>query len=225
MSYLFTSESVSEGHPDKLADQVSDAILDHFLAFDPDSKVACETLVTTGLTVLSGEVKSRTYLDVQEIARSVFEKVGYTRSEYMFEAHSCGIISAIHEQSPDINRGVERGNPEDQGAGDQGMMFGYATNETAHYMPLALDISHRLLKKLAEIRKEGKKMTYLRPDSKAQVTIQYSADNKPEAIKTIVISTQHDEFVKAASDKGDDIDRAEKEMKFRIYSIMISLII
>ncbi len=194
MPYLFTSESVSEGHPDKVADQISDALVDHFLAFDASSKVACETLVTTGQVVLAGEVKTRTYLDVQSIAREVIRRIGYTRSEYMFEANSCGILSAIHEQSADINRGVERSNPEDQGAGDQGMMFGYATNETANYMPLALDLSHRILQELAAIRREGTRMTYLRPDAKSQVTIEYSDQNKPQRIDSIVVSTQHDEF-------------------------------
>ena len=194
MPYLFTSESVSEGHPDKIADQISDALVDHFIAFDPASKVACETLVTTGQVVLAGEVKSKVYLDVQQIARNVIEKIGYTKSEYMFEANSCGVLSAIHEQSPDINQGVERLNPEDQGAGDQGMMFGYATNETDSYMPLALHLSHSILKELADIRKEEKIMTYLRPDSKAQVTIEYSDDNVPLRIDTIVVSTQHDDF-------------------------------
>ena len=194
MPYLFTSESVSEGHPDKVADQISDALVDHFIGFDPSSKVACETLVTTGQVVLAGEVKSDVYLDVQQIARDVISKIGYTKSEYMFEAHSCGVLSAIHEQSPDINQGVERSNPEDQGAGDQGMMFGYATNETENYMPLALDLSHRILKELAIIRKEGKEMTYLRPDSKSQVTIEYGDDNQPVRIDTIVVSTQHDDF-------------------------------
>lgn len=194
MPYLFTSESVSEGHPDKVADQISDAILDHFLAFDPDSKVACETLVTTGQVIVAGEVKTNTYIDIQSIVRDTIRRIGYTKSEYMFEANSCGILTAIHEQSPDINQGVERGTPEEQGAGDQGMMFGYATNETANYMPLALDLSHRLLIELAAIRKEGRMMTYLRPDAKSQVTIQYSDDNRPEKIHTIVISTQHDEF-------------------------------
>jgi S-adenosylmethionine synthetase len=194
MSYLFTSESVSEGHPDKVADQISDALIDYFLAYDPQSKVACETLVTTGQVVLAGEVKSEAYLDVQEIAREVIRKIGYTRSEYMFEANSCGILSAIHEQSGDINQGVERKNPEDQGAGDQGMMFGYATNETDNYMPLALDLSHLLLRELAAIRREGKKMKYLRPDAKSQVTIEYTDAHKPVRIDTIVISTQHDDF-------------------------------
>ena len=194
MPYLFTSESVSEGHPDKVADQISDALIDHFLAYDRASKVACETLVTTGQVILAGEVKSDAYLDVQEIAREVIRKIGYTKSEYMFEANSCGILSAIHEQSPDINQGVERKNPEDQGAGDQGMMFGYATNETENYMPLALDLAHSLLIELAAIRKEGKIMTYLRPDAKSQVTIEYSDDNKPVRIDAIVLSTQHDDF-------------------------------
>ncbi|MBR9923208.1 MAG: methionine adenosyltransferase [Bacteroidetes bacterium] len=194
MPYLFTSESVSEGHPDKIADQISDALVDHFLAFDPSSKVACETLVTTGQVVLAGEVKSNTYLDVQQIAREVISRIGYTKSEYMFEANSCGILSAIHEQSPDINQGVERSNPEDQGAGDQGMMFGYATNETESYMPLALDLAHKILIELAAIRKEGKEMTYLRPDSKSQVTIEYSDNHVPQRIDTIVVSTQHDDF-------------------------------
>ncbi len=194
MPYFFTSESVSEGHPDKVADQISDALIDNFLAFDPDSKVACETLVTTGQVVLAGEVKSRAYLDVQEIAREVIRKIGYTKSEYMFEANSCGILSAIHEQSADINQGVERKKKEDQGAGDQGMMFGYATNETENYMPLPLDIAHNLLIELAAIRREGKQMKYLRPDAKSQVTIEYSDDNKPQRIVAIVISTQHDDF-------------------------------
>ena len=194
MPYLFTSESVSEGHPDKVADQISDALVDHFLAFDPQSKVACETLVTTGQVVLAGEVKSKTYLDVQQIARDVIKKIGYTKSEYMFEANSCGVFSSIHEQSPDINRGVERKKKEDQGAGDQGMMFGYATNETNNFMPLALDLSHKILIELAKERKKGKKINYLRPDAKSQVTIEYSDDHKPLRIDSIVISTQHDDF-------------------------------
>ncbi len=194
MPYYFTSESVSEGHPDKVADQISDALIDNFLAFDPQSKVACETLVTTGQVVLAGEVKSRAYLDVQEIAREVIRKIGYTKSEYMFEANSCGILSAIHEQSADINQGVERKKKEDQGAGDQGMMFGYATNETDNFMPLPLDIAHSLLLELAAIRREGKQMKYLRPDAKSQVTIEYSDDHKPQRIVAIVISTQHDDF-------------------------------
>ena len=194
MPYLFTSESVSEGHPDKVADQISDALVDHFLAFDPTSKVACETLVTTGQVVLAGEVKSKTYLDVQKIARDVINKIGYTKSEYMFDGNSCGVFSSIHEQSADINQGVERANPEEQGAGDQGMMFGYATAETENYMPLALDLSHKILQELASIRKAGKEMTYLRPDSKSQVTIEYADDNTPIRIDSIVVSTQHDDF-------------------------------
>lgn len=194
MPYLFTSESVSEGHPDKIADQISDALVDHFIAFDPESKVACETLVTTGQVVLAGEVKSKTYLDMQQIARDVIDRIGYNKSEYMFEAKSCGILSSIHEQSPDINRGVEKENREEQGAGDQGMMFGYASNETDNYMPLALDLAHRILLELSAIRKEGKQMKYLRPDAKSQVTIEYNDDNTPRRIDTIVVSTQHDEF-------------------------------
>jgi len=194
MSYLFTSESVSEGHPDKVADQISDALIDNFLAFDPESKVACETLVTTGQVVLAGEVKSTAYLDVQKIARETINEIGYNKGEYMFDAHSCGVLSAIHEQSPDINQGVERKSKEEQGAGDQGMMFGYATNETESYMPLALEISHLLLKELAVLRKEGKKMKYLRPDAKSQVTIEYDDNNKPIRIDAIVLSTQHDDF-------------------------------
>ena len=195
MGYLFTSESVSEGHPDKVADQISDAVLDELLAFDPNSKVACETLVTTGQAVIAGEVKSSAYVDLQDIARRVINKIGYTKSEYMFDGNSCGIFSAIHEQSPDINRGVERNDPMEQGAGDQGMMFGYATNETENYMPVSLDLSHLILTELAEIRREGKEMTYLRPDSKSQVTIEYNDDNKPVRIDTIVVSTQHDDFI------------------------------
>ena len=194
MSYLFTSESVSEGHPDKVADQISDALIDNFLAFDPESKVACETLVTTGQVVLAGEVKSNTYLDVQQIARKVINRIGYTKSEYMFDGNSCGVFSAIHEQSDDINRGVDRANKEEQGAGDQGMMFGYATKETENYMPLALDLSHRILIELAALRRENKDITYLRPDSKAQVTIEYNDDNTPVRIDAIVVSTQHDDF-------------------------------
>ena len=214
MSYFFTSESVSEGHPDKVADQISDAIIDNFLAFDPNSKVACETLVTTGQVVLAGEVKSNAYLDVQKITRGVIEKIGYTKSEYMFDANSCGILSAIHEQSDDINRGVDRGNPEDQGAGDQGMMFGYASNETENYMPLALDLSHRILHVLAEIRREAKEIPYLRPDAKSQVTIQYSDDNRPERIEAIVVSTQHDDF-----DANDEVMLAK--IKEDIVNIVI----
>lgn len=213
MPYLFTSESVSEGHPDKIADQISDALIDNFLAFDPASKVACETLVTTGQVVLAGEVKSRAYLDVQEIARDVIRKIGYTKSEYMFEANSCGILSAIHEQSPDINQGVERKNKEDQGAGDQGMMFGYATNETENYMPLALDLAHSLLIELSNIRREGKQMKYLRPDAKSQVTIEYSDDHKPQRIEAIVISTQHDDF--------DAEDKMLKKISDDVHKILI----
>ena len=195
MSYLFTSESVSEGHPDKVADQISDALLDNFLAFDSNAKVACETLVTTGQVVLAGEVKSKIYLDVQKIARNVINTIGYTKSEYMFDGNSCGVFSAIHEQSSDINQGVERAENMQQGAGDQGMMFGYATDETPNYMPLALDLSHKILMELADIRREGKEMTYLRPDSKSQVTIEYSDNDKPLRIKDIVVSTQHDPFM------------------------------
>lgn len=213
MPYLFTSESVSEGHPDKVADQISDALVDHFLAFDPSSKVACETMVTTGQVVLAGEVKSKTYLDVQQIARDVIQRIGYTKSEYMFEANSCGVLSAIHEQSPDINQGVERANPEEQGAGDQGMMFGYATNETENYMPLALDLSHKILIELADIRKGGKEMTYLRPDSKSQVTIEYSDDNVPQRIDSIVVSTQHDDF--------DEDEAMLKQIKSDVINIVI----
>ncbi|WP_298532852.1 methionine adenosyltransferase [uncultured Algibacter sp.] len=194
MAYLFTSESVSEGHPDKVADQISDALIDNFLAFDVDSKVACETLVTTGQVVLAGEVKSKTYLDVQKIARDTINKIGYTKGEYMFDGNSCGVFSAIHPQSPDINQGVDRGTKEEQGAGDQGMMFGYATNETENFMPLALDLSHRILIELADLRREDKDIKYLRPDSKSQVTIEYSDDNIPQRIDAIVVSTQHDDF-------------------------------
>ena len=214
MSYFFTSESVSEGHPDKVADQISDSIIDNFLAFDPNSKVACETLVTTGQVVLAGEVKSNAYLDVQRITRGVIEKIGYTKSEYMFDANSCGILSAIHEQSDDINRGVDRGNPEDQGAGDQGMMFGYASNETENYMPLALDLSHRILQVLADIRREASEIPYLRPDAKSQVTIQYSDNNRPERIEAIVVSTQHDDF-----DENDEVMLAK--IKEDIVNIVI----
>ena len=213
MSYLFTSESVAEGHPDKVADQISDALVDHFLAFDPESKVACETLVTTGQVVLAGEVKSNTYIDVQQIARDTINRIGYTKGEYMFDGNSCGVLSAIHEQSEDINRGVDRGTKEEQGAGDQGMMFGYATNETENYMPLAVDLSHRILRELAAIRREGNQMTYLRPDSKSQVTIEYDHDNIPKRINTIVVSTQHDEF--------DE----EKTMLERIYDDVVNILI
>lgn len=217
MGYLFTSESVSEGHPDKIADQISDALIDNFLAFDPHSKVACETLVTTGQVVLAGEVKSNTYIDVQQIARNVIKQIGYTKSEYMFEANSCGVLSAIHEQSPDINQGVERGKPEEQGAGDQGMMFGYAVNETDNYMPLALDLSHALLRELAEIRRENREITYLRPDAKSQVTLEYSDDNKPVRVNTIVISTQHDDF--------DTESKMLKKIKEDIVNILIPRVI
>jgi len=213
MSYLFTSESVSEGHPDKVADQISDALIDNFLAFDSNSKVACETLVTTGQVVLAGEVKSNTYLDVQAISRKVINKIGYNKSEYMFDGNSCGVFSAIHEQSSDINQGVERKNPEEQGAGDQGMMFGYACNETEDYMPLALDLSHKILLELAELRRENKEITYLRPDSKSQVTLQYSENNKPEKIVAIVVSTQHDDF--------DVEDKMLAKIKLDITSILI----
>ena len=218
MSYLFTSESVSEGHPDKVADQISDALIDHFLAFDPDSKVACETLVTTGLVTLAGEVKSNIYLDVQQIARDVIGRIGYTKSEYQFDAKSCGIISAIHEQSQDINRGVDRGAPEEQGAGDQGMMFGYATNETEDFMPLALDLSHRILMELADLRREENEIKYLRPDAKAQVTIEYSDDNKPQRIDAIVVSTQHDDF------EEDEVKMLQK-IKDDIKNILIPRVI
>ena len=217
MGYLFTSESVSEGHPDKIADQISDALIDNFLAFDPHSKVACETLVTTGQVILAGEVKSNTYIDVQQIARNVIKQIGYTKSEYMFEANSCGVLSAIHEQSPDINQGVERGKPEEQGAGDQGMMFGYAVNETDNYMPLALDLSHALLRELAEIRRENREITYLRPDAKSQVTLEYSDDNKPVRVNTIVISTQHDDF--------DTESKMLKKIKEDIVNILIPRVI
>jgi len=213
MSYLFTSESVSEGHPDKVADQISDALIDNFLAFDANSKVACETLVTTGQVVLAGEVKSNTYLDVQAISRKVINNIGYNKSEYMFDGNSCGVFSAIHEQSSDINQGVERKNPEDQGAGDQGMMFGYACNETEDYMPLALDLSHKILIELAELRRENNEIPYLRPDSKSQVTLQYSKDNKPEKIVAVVVSTQHDDF--------DDEDKMLAKIKLDITSILI----
>ena len=214
MGYFFSSESVSEGHPDKVADQISDAILDHFLVLDPNSKVACETLVTTGQVVLAGEVKTNAYVDVQTIARNVINRIGYTKSEYMFEGNSCGIFSAIHGQSPDINRGVERSDPYNQGAGDQGMMFGYACDETDNLMPVSLDLAHALLIELAAIRREGKVMKYLRPDAKSQVTIEYGDDNKPKKIDTIVVSTQHDEFVLAGNGKTQE--QADEEMVARI---------
>ncbi len=200
MGYLFTSELVSEGHPDKAADQISDAVLDKLLAYDPSSKVACETLVTTGQVVLAGEVKTKAYVDMPLIAREVIKKIGYTKGEYMFESNSCGVLSAIHEQSPDINRGVERQDPMEQGAGDQGMTFGYATNETENYMPLSLDLAHRILQVLADVRREGKVMTYLRPDAKSQVTIEYDDNGTPVRIDTIVVSTQHDDFVQPADE-------------------------
>jgi S-adenosylmethionine synthetase len=213
MSYLFTSESVSEGHPDKIADQISDALIDNFLAFDEDSKVACETLVTTGQVVLAGEVRSKAYLDVQEIARSVIRKIGYTKSEYMFEAHSCGVLSAIHEQSADINQGVDRATKEEQGAGDQGMMFGYAVNETEEYMPLALNIAHKILIELAILRRENNDVKYLRPDAKSQVTLEYSDDHKPVKIDAIVVSTQHDDF--------DTEENMLKKIKDDVLNILI----
>jgi len=217
MSYLYTSESVSEGHPDKIADQISDSIIDNFLAFDDKAKVACETLVTTGQVILAGEVKSSVYLDLQSIARNVIKDIGYNKSEYLFDGNSCGILSYIHEQSPDINRGVDRDNPENQGAGDQGIMFGYACNETENFIPLALDLSHIILKELAELRKENKEITYLRPDSKSQVTVEYSEDKKPQKIKTIVISTQHDEF--------DNEEIMLSKIKNDIHSILIPRIL
>ncbi|MBB6326883.1 S-adenosylmethionine synthetase [Algoriphagus iocasae] len=217
MAYLFTSESVSEGHPDKIADQISDALIDNFLAFDPNSKVACETLVTTGQVVLAGEVKSDIYLDVQKIARDVINRIGYTKSDYMFEGNSCGVLSAIHEQSQDINQGVDRKSPEEQGAGDQGMMFGYATNETENFMPLALDLSHMILRELAALRRENEDITYLRPDSKAQVTIEYSDDNVPQRIEAIVVSTQHDDF--------DEEEAMLAKIKSDIVSILIPRVV
>jgi len=225
MPYLFTSESVSEGHPDKIADQISDALVDHFLAFDPQSKVACETLVTTGQVVLAGEVKSTTYLDLHKIAREVINRIGYNKSEYMFEAHSCGILSSIHEQSADINQGVDRKSKEEQGAGDQGMMFGYATNETDNYMPLALDLAHRILLELSAIRKEGKQMKYLRPDAKSQVTIEYSDDNKPMRIDSIVVSTQHDEFVLPKNGKDEHKIHAQKSMQSQIKDDVVNIVL
>ena len=216
MGYLFTSESVSEGHPDKVADQISDAVLDKLLAYDPQSKVACETLVTTGQVVLAGEIKTDAYIDLQKVAREVIERIGYTKAEYMFDANSCGILSAIHEQSGDINRGVVQEKPEEQGAGDQGMMFGYASNETENYMPLSLDLAHRLVSILADIRKEGKEMTYLRPDSKSQVTIEYDDNNQPVRIDTIVVSTQHDEFIMPTNGSKEAQEIADKQMQERI---------
>ncbi|MBQ0023166.1 MAG: methionine adenosyltransferase [Prevotellaceae bacterium] len=234
MGYLFTSESVSEGHPDKVADQISDAVLDNFLFFDRNSKVACETLVTTGQVILAGEVKSKAYLDLQGIARETIKKIGYTKSAYKFDGDSCGVFSSIHEQSGDINRGVEREVSEDQGAGDQGMMFGYATNESEEYMPLTLDLSHRILKVLADIRREekvmtymrkGKETSYLRPDSKSQVTIEYGDDNKPKRIHTIVVSTQHDEFITPADDSALAQQEADEKMLARIKEDVINILI
>ena len=225
MSYLFTSESVSEGHPDKVADQISDALIDNFLAFDPESKVACETMVTTGQVILAGEVKSKTYLDVQKIARDVINKIGYTKSAYMFDGSSCGVLSAIHEQSPDINQGVERASKEEQGAGDQGMMFGYATDETENYMPLALELSHRLLIELAQLRRENNQISYLRPDAKSQVTIEYSDDNVPQRIDAIVISTQHDDFIKPTSKGIEDKKIADDKMLSIIEADIIHILI
>ena len=225
-NYLFTSESVSEGHPDKVADQISDAILDEFMAYDPSSKVACETLVTTGQVVIAGEVKSGSYIDLMDVTRRVINRIGYNRSEYKFDADSCGVLSALHEQSADINRGVEREIAEEQGAGDQGMMFGYACNETSNFMPLSIDLSHMLLRELAAIRREGKVMTYLRPDSKSQVTVEYNGvTNKPERIHTIVISTQHDEFIVPASDSKADIDAADIQMLDTIKADVANILI
>ena len=225
MGYLFTSESVSEGHPDKVADQISDAVLDELLAFDPQSKVACETLVTTGQVVIAGEVKSSAYVDLQDIARRVINRIGYTKSEYMFDGNSCGIFSAIHEQSADINRGVEREQPMDQGAGDQGMMFGYATNETESYMPVSLDLSHLILRELADIRREGKEMTYLRPDSKSQVTIEYNDENKPVRIDTIVVSTQHDDFIQPADSSVAAQLAADEAQVAKIHEDVVNILI
>ena len=224
MGYLFTSESVSEGHPDKVADQISDAILDKLLAYDRNAKVACETLVTTGQVILAGEVKTKAYIDMPLVARGVIRRIGYTKGEYMFESNSCGVLSAIHEQSPDINRGVERGNPMDQGAGDQGMMFGYATNETENYMPLSLDLAHRILRILADIRREGKEMTYLRPDAKSQVTIEYDDNNRPVRIDSIVVSTQHDEFVQSADNTAEAQAKADSEMLATIRRDVINIL-
>ncbi len=225
MSYLFTSESVSEGHPDKVADQISDALLDEFLRQDPNSKVACETLVTTGLTVLSGEVKSNAYVDVQKVAREVIKKIGYTKAEYMFDGDSCGVLSAIHEQSSDINQGVERETKEEQGAGDQGMMFGYAINQTDNYMPIPLYVSHLLLVELAAIRREGKKMLYLRPDSKSQVTVEYDEDNQPIRIDTIVVSTQHDDFAKPENTSKEARKKADDIMLNQIYEDVKNILV
>ncbi len=224
MGYLFTSESVSEGHPDKVADQISDAVLDKLIAFDPNSKVACETLVTTGQVVLAGEITTQAYVDLQRIAREVINRIGYTKSEYMFDGNSCGLFSAIHEQSPDINRGVERADPMEQGAGDQGMMFGYATNETENYMPLSLDLAHKILRVLAEIRREGKVMTYLRPDAKSQVTIEYDDNGVPNRIDTIVVSTQHDEFIQPENDSKLSQLKADEQMLAQIRKDVIEVL-
>jgi S-adenosylmethionine synthetase len=225
MSYLFTSESVSEGHPDKVADQISDAILDKILAFDPNSKVACETLVTTGQVVLAGEIKTETYIDVQEVAREVINRIGYTKAEYRFDGDSCGVFSSIHEQSPDINRGVVRQDPMEQGAGDQGMMFGYASKETDNYMPLSLELSHKLLLELAVIRREGKVMTYLRPDSKSQVTIEYNENGEPAHVDTIVVSTQHDEFILPSDSSDESQLQADEEMIAKIKADVINILV
>ena len=235
MGYLFTSESVSEGHPDKVADQISDAVLDNLLAYDPESKVACETLVTTGQVIVAGEVKSNAYIDLQEVARDTINKIGYTKSSYKFDGESCGVLNAIHEQSGDINRGVEREDPAEQGAGDQGMMFGYATNETENYMPLALDLSHRILRVLADIRREGKVMTYvrpngkvatyLRPDAKSQVTIEYGDNGKPKRVHTIVVSTQHDEFIVPDEQNGLTQEEADSQMLARIKDDVVNILI
>ncbi|MBE0675374.1 MAG: methionine adenosyltransferase [Bacteroidales bacterium] len=225
MGYLFTSESVSEGHPDKVADQISDALVDAFLKVDPESKVACETLVTTGLAVLSGEVRTEGYVDVQEVARRVINRIGYTKAEYMFDGNSCGVISTIHEQSADIFQGVERTRPEDQGAGDQGMMFGYACREMDNYMPMPIELSHLLLQELAAIRREGRKMKYLRPDSKSQVTVEYDDNGKPVRIDTIVVSTQHDDFVKPADGSQKAARAAEKEMQETIHKDISEILI
>mgnify|MGYP003325699355 FL=1 len=218
MSYFFTSESVSEGHPDKVADQISDALLDNFIAFDPESKVACETLVTTGQAILAGEVKSKTYLDIQAIARETINKIGYTKDEYQFSGNSCGIISLIHEQSQDINRGVDRAEKDNQGAGDQGIMFGYATSETDNYIPLALDLSHKILIELAKMRRNNKEISYLRPDAKSQVTIEYSDEGKPLRIDTVVVSTQHDQFL-------DDDEKMLEKIKSDIINIAIQKVV
>ncbi|HPR31651.1 MAG TPA: methionine adenosyltransferase [Prolixibacteraceae bacterium] len=225
MSYLFTSESVSEGHPDKVADQISDAILDKILAFDPNSKVACETLVTTGQVVLAGEMKTNTYIDVHEVAREVINRIGYTKAEYRFDGDSCGVFSSIHEQSPDINRGVVREDPMEQGAGDQGMMFGYACRETDHFMPLSLELSHKLLLELAAIRREGKEMTYLRPDSKSQVTIEYDENGDPKRVHTLVVSTQHDDFIQPANASPEAQLKADEAMIAKIREDVIHILV